>query len=81
MIMETNNNTQEYALNDEIRRLERIICTLIGENNGLRFIAGIPEKGYSLKDYELHSDEVKPKQKKEDRRCMIFDLRTKKRIV
>lgn len=68
-------------MNDEIRRLESIICNLIGENNGLRSIVGLPEKGYSLKDYKSHSDEAKPDQKKEDGRCMIFDIRTKKRIV
>lgn len=73
-------------LKEEHERLETKYWRLMGENNALRSAVGLPLK------YEHGEDEIEPvgeetelielKQKPiPKRRCMIFDIKTKKRIV
>lgn len=77
-------------MNEDIERLKNTARMLIGINNVLSFLAGAPEHKYELRGCELYRDgepfdeEIRKQSdcaKKHTGKCMIFDIKTKKRIV
>lgn len=69
-------------MNEDIERLILTIYRLIGENNGLRFVVGLPEKNYELRGCELYcGNEPCDNSKEKNSGCIILDIRTGKRVV
>ncbi|WP_044267297.1 hypothetical protein [Bacteroides timonensis] len=69
-------------MNEDIERLKLTIYRLIGENNGLRFVVGLPEKNYELRGCELYcGNEPCDNSKEKNSGCIILDIRTGKKVV
>ena len=69
-------------MNEDIERLKDVIYKLMGENRGLRFVAGVPEKNYELRGCELYcGNEPCHNSNEKNSGCIILDIRTGKRVV
>lgn len=75
-------------MNEDIERLKLTIYRLIGENNGLRFVVGLPEKNYELRGCVIYSngepceeDYYRMVSKEPVRECIMLDIKTGQRVV